>query len=146
MATNQNNMGFVTGRLARDPQKFGPNKDGSISVRFTIMAQNNYKGKDGKRGVTAVPIEALITKPGDNGSVGVYDLIHKGDLVSVEYTITANNYKDKNGNDIYGINLLARGIELRESKRVTDARLARNAEDFIPDDDADVPFSESEEA
>lgn len=143
MATNQNNMGFVTGRLVRDIS-VNNNSDGSKKVKYTIAAQNNFKGKDGKRGVAYVPIDAFIPAGKD---LGVHNLMHKGDLVSVEYTVTPNNYTDKEGKAVYGITLLERGVELRESKAVTDARAAKNAAEFIPDEaEGDMPFAAEETA
>lgn len=138
MALNQNNFGIATGRLAKDPVVFN-NSDGSKSVRLTVITQNNFKGKDGKRGVTAVPIEAFIPS---GKELGAYAHMHKGDLVGIEYTVVPNNYKDKDGNDVYDITLLAKGADLKEAKSVTDARAAKNAESFVADEAADVPFAE----
>lgn len=141
MVLNQRNYGIAEGRLAKDPVVFD-NTDGSKKVMLTIMTQNNFKGKDGKRGTTAVPVEAFIR---NGGELGAYALVHKGDMVGVQYTVTPNNYTDKDGKDVFGITLLAQGIDLKESKATTDARAAKNAEQFVEGEEDTTPFTDDAE-
>ena len=109
---NTNNFGIIRGRLADDIKVFD-NKDGSRKVVFKVAAANNYKDKDGKRNVQFIPFESIISKTKSN--LGVYDYMHKGDKVSVQYSVRNNNY-EKDGVMHYGITLFAESITLEESK------------------------------
>lgn len=118
---NMRNFGIVTGRLTKDPD-FHDNRDGSRKVRFTIAAQNQFADKDGKRGSQFLPLEAFLSYKQEGN--GVYDYLGQGDLVSCSYTILNNNYKDKNGNMVYGLSLLVDTVTLLETKASKEARLA----------------------
>ena len=106
---NMRDFGIVTGRLTRDPD-FHDNRDGSRKVRFTVAAQNHFTDKDGKQ----------------EGN-GVYGYLEQGDLVTCSFTILNNNYKDKNGNMVYGLSLLVDTVTLLETKAAKEARLAAKA-------------------
>ena len=93
MATNLNNFGVVNGRLARDPEVF-QNSDGSTKFRIVVACQKNYKGKDGQYGADFVTITKFV---GAGQSAGILPQLAKGDGVAVEYTVTNNNYTDKDG-------------------------------------------------
>ena len=119
--TNLNNFGIVTGRLAADPVKF-QNSDGSTKVKMTVIAKDAFRRADGSESSQRLPLEAFISK--DAKSAGVYDLMHKGDLIEVQYSVRNNDYTDKAGEQHYDVVLFAEAVELREPKTVTDARLA----------------------
>lgn len=121
---NMNNYGTVEGRLTRDP-KILENKDGSRKVKFTVAAQDNFKGPDGKRGTQFVNLDGFIRA--DKQGNGVYDSMHEGDLVKVHYTVKTNNYVDKDGNQVFGMVLQVQEIQLGESKNVTEKRAAQKA-------------------
>lgn len=123
MSINLNNYGVVEGRLTKNPTFFA-NSDGSCKVALTVAAQDNFKRKDGTRSVQFVPLEHLIPASQiKDGKHGVYDCMHKGDLVAFQYAVKQNNYKDKAGNDVYGIVLDIGNVQLKESKATTDKRL-----------------------
>lgn len=118
---NIRNYGIVTGRLTKDPAVYN-NSDGSRKIRFTVAAQNQYTDGDGNRGSQFIPLEAFIpAKQADNGP---FDYLDCGDLVSCSYTIQNNNYKDRNGEMVYGLVLLVDSIALLESRTSKEARLA----------------------
>lgn len=121
---NMRNFGIVTGRLTKDPD-FHDNRDGSRKIRFTIAAQNQFADKDGKRGSQFIPLEAFI--PAKQNGNGVYGYLEQGDLVSCSYTLQNNNYKDKNGEMVYGIVQLVDSVTLLETKASKEARLAARA-------------------
>lgn len=125
---NISNFAIATGRLVEDPKVF-KNRDGSRNVVFHVAVSNNYKEKDGHRGSQFLPFEAFVysnsVTKNDDGSeyLGVFSRIHKGDKVSVQYTVRNNNYKDKEGNNHYELILFVEQISLEESKSVTERRL-----------------------
>lgn len=119
---NINNFGILRGRLVADAAVFA-NSDGSSKVKFSLACENNYKDKDGKRGVQIIPVETY-TK---DYAKSPFAKIGKGDKVSVEISIRQNNYTDKNGKDVYGIVIFVESIQFEESKSVTEARRAANA-------------------
>ena len=121
---NMNNYGFAEGRLTRDPVIL-TNRDGSRKVKFTVAAHDNFKGSDGKVSSQFINFDAFV--PADKENNGVYEHMHKGDLIKVLYTVKTNNYKDKDGKEVFSQTLYAFEIQLCESKSVVKARAARNA-------------------
>ena len=120
---NTRNAGTAIGRLASDP-RFFDNKDGSRTVRFTVLVNQDYVNANGERGVDAVPVERFI--PADRGN-GVFDMAHQGDLVQVSYRATTDSYVDRNGERRYVTKLIVTDVQLLESRKVTTARLAKRA-------------------
>ena len=121
--TNPRNTGIAIGRLASDP-RFFENKDGSRTVRFTVLVDQDFVSANGERGVDAVPVERFI--PADRGN-GVFDMAHQGDLVQVSYRATTDSYVDRNGERRYVTKLIVSDVQLLESRKVTTKRLAKRA-------------------
>ena len=121
--TNPRNSGIAIGRLASDP-RFFDNKDGSRTVRFTVLVNQDFVSANGERGVDAVPVERFI--PADRGN-GVFDMAHQGDLVQVSYRATTDSYVDRNGERRYVTKLIVADVQLLESRKVTTERLAKRA-------------------
>lgn len=147
---NIRNYGISEGRVSKAPVTFR-NQDGSVKVMLTVAVQDNYAGKDGNKGTQFINFEGFVRKDkvkvDANGKeqLGVYDYIHKGDLIGIQYEVRTNNYKDKDGKDVYGQVLAIQQIDLKESKNVTDARQAKAAEtdtDEAAPAPEDAPFSE----
>lgn len=120
---NTRNNGTAIGRLASDP-RFFDNKDGSRTVRFTVLVDQDFVSANGERGVDAVPVERFI--PADRGN-GVFDMAHQGDLVQVSYRATTDSYVDRNGERRYVTKLIVSDVQLLESRKVTTERLAKRA-------------------
>lgn len=141
---NMRNFGIVEGRLVREPQTF-ENKDGSRKVKFTIAAQDNFrsKGDDGKMAKNSqfIQLEAFINK--DRTGETVYDLIHKGDMVGVQFSVRSNNYTDASGNTVYSQILVAESVDLKETKATVNARKANAAAPAAAEEPIDdQPFAE----
>lgn len=135
---NIQNYGITTGRISKDIVAFS-NADGSRKMMVNIAAPNDYKGKDGKTSSEFIALEGFV--PSDKPD-GVYALMHKGDLVSIQYTVKSNNYTDKKtGEPVFGQTLRIEKVALLESKSVTDARAARNAAATA---DAEAPVAATE--
>ena len=130
---NIRNIGIAEGRLVRDVAVF-ENSDGSRKVKFTLAVQDNFtSGDDSKRGTQYVNLEGFIAasriadrKAAGKPENGVYDSMHKGDLVGVEYTVRSNNYTDKSGEMVYDQVLFVQTVDLKETKATTTARAAKN--------------------
>lgn len=123
---NTDNFGIATGRLPKDPKIF-ENKDGSKSVRFTLMIRNNFKSKDGSYESQGIDFQAFV--PAGTDGDGVYGILKTGMLVQVTYEPRSNNYTDKDGVAHYEQVLRVNDVRIRESKAVSDARAAGKADD-----------------
>ena len=110
---NTNNFGIVSGRLVDDVKIF-TNKDNSKKVMFKVAVNDVYKDKNGNKKAQFIPFESIIAK--NKSNLGVYDYMHKGDKVTVQYSVRNNNY-EKDGQMVYGITLFAESISLESSKK-----------------------------
>lgn len=122
---NLRNNCVLEGRLTKDPVVF-TNKDGSRKIMITVAVENNYKNRKGEKESQFIPLEAFISSKNENN--GVYDHIHEGDLIGAQYEVRNNNYT-KNGEKVFDLILFINQIDLKESKSVTDARLAKKQAD-----------------
>lgn len=125
VSINPKNFARANGRLAADPRFFA-NRDGSRTVRFTIMVDQNYTKRDGTRGSDPIPVERFI--PADRSN-GVFDMIHQGDEVDVMYHATTDSYVDRNGEHHYVTKLILDDVQMTEKREVTTARLAKRLAD-----------------
>lgn len=130
---NPLNNGTVTGRLARDPF-VNTNKDGSHTVKFTVIARQNWTKRDGTQG--SDPVQLVAYFPANRQGIGIFEHVHKGDLVEVMYRVTTQSWADSvTGEMQYQTVLEVTELQMLESKEVTTARLQRrateqNVEDF----------------
>lgn len=122
MSMNLDNFAIARGRLTQDVTLL-PNSDGSQKALVKVAVKNNYKNKNGEYDTQFIPLEGFIKK-GDNP--GVYALMHKGDLVAIQYDVRSSSYQ-KDGKTEYKTTLTIQQVTLCESKSVTDDRLARRA-------------------
>lgn len=118
---NTNNFGILRGRLVADSAVFA-NKNGSSKVKFTVAAENNYTDSNNQRQSQLIPVEAYCKEYAKSP----FTRIHKGDKVTVEYSLRMNNY-EKDGAMVYNTVVFVEGITFEESKSVTEARLAARA-------------------
>lgn len=123
---NIRNFGIATGRLATDPVVFD-NKDGSKKVKVKLGIQDNFKsGPDNTKQARFVEFDAFVSAENAKKGLGVYDMMHQGDLVSLQYTLQPNSY-EKDGKTVYTTNLLVQSVDLLESRATTQARAAKKA-------------------
>ena len=118
---NTRNYGIALGRLAGDP-RFFENSDGSRTVRFTVLVDQDFTDRNGERGTDAIPVERFI--PNDRSN-GVFDMIHKGDLVEVAYRVTTDSYTDRSGERHFATKLIVADVQMLESRETTSKRLAK---------------------
>ena len=111
---NARNNGIVMGRLTRNVSVL-TNRDGSRKGFVTVAVPCSYKGKDGKRPSDFISLEGFV--PASKSTNGVYDYMHKGDLVSIGYTIKSQAYTTKEGKQEYRQYLSVENVELISTKR-----------------------------
>ena len=130
---NIRNCFSIIGRLTKDPAVFD-NSDGSKKVRFTLAAQDNFaSGEDKQVGTQFLPVRAYIPK--DNAAskgLGVYGIMHKGDLVGVSGQIKNNDFTDRSGVQHHELALYIEDVQIIEFKAVRDDRNASRADGDIP--------------
>lgn len=120
---NPNNTGTVVGKVAADPVFF-VNDNGTKRVFLTVYARRDFKGRDGLRGADPVRLEAWVRAETDG--IGVFEHVHRGDMVNVQYCVRSGEYADKaTGEVIYFQQLHVQGIQLLDSRATTTARLAK---------------------
>lgn len=135
MAANATNLVMVTGRLARDPKVF-TNKDGSRKVLFTVVANQNFKNRNGERGADAIQFQAFLSKDIKNKTV--YDYINQGTLVSVQGTIRTNNY-EKDGEMVYDTQILSENVQILMNPKNRQQESTEEVEMEMVEQD-DMPF------
>ena len=111
---NARNYGVAMGRLTRDASIL-TNADGSRKVFVTVAVPCNYKGKDGNRKSDFISLEGYI--PNTKSNNGVYDYMHKADMVSIGYTIKSQAYTSKAGKQEYRQYLSIETVELISTNR-----------------------------
>ena len=116
---NMSNHYEAEGRCISDPE-IRENKDGSKKVYVKLAIARNFKNADGKKDSDFIPFEGFVQA---DKEIGVYGLMHKGDLVRISAELRSDTF-EKDGATQYGIVQRINAIELKESKTVTDARLA----------------------
>lgn len=137
MAANATNLVMVTGRLARDPKQF-TNKDGSRKVLFTVVANQNFKNRNGERGTDAIQFQAFLSKDIKNKTV--YDYINQGTLVSVQGTIRTNNY-EKDGEMVYDTQILSENVQILMNPKNKQEESTEDVEvEEVEIVDGDMPF------
>lgn len=123
MAQNLNNNGVIAGRLAADPRIL-TNSDGSRKIFATVYADNNWKGKDGKRGSERIGVEAFVNKKFTTN--GAFDHMVKGDEVAFGYHLEMDEYT-KNGETVYQLKVVVDTVDLRSTKAESEKRRAEQA-------------------
>lgn len=120
---NTLNLVMVTGKMVSDV-KIYDNADGSKRVYFKVAVDDNFTNAKGIKSVQFIPFETFIAS---GRGLGVYELIHQGDLVQVTASVRNNNYKDAQGAAVYGISFMVEGVSVLESKAIREGRKARRA-------------------
>lgn len=126
---NMHNFVILQGRTTDDFKVSKVGENGKYTkVRGTLAVMDNYKsGADNKKATQFIPFEKLVDSEKFDAGKTVYNRIGKGDKISIQASLKNNNYKDKDGNMVYGLAVVAEEITLEESKAVTDARRAKEA-------------------
>lgn len=138
------NKVIFMGRLTRDPEiRYGGANNTAIA-KFSIAVDRRFR-RDGDQEADFFNCTAF----GRQGEF-VEKYLHKGTKIVLDGEIRNNNYTDKNGNKVYGTQIIANSIEFAESKRAAEENGRGNidqADDgsyFLAgsaDLDEDLPFN-----
>lgn len=121
--TNLANHGSITGHLAADPISF-TNDDGSKKVFVTLYAQRNFKNREGQRQADRISLETFVRA--ETQGLGVFDHMHRGDLVQLGFTMRSEEYPHPTtGEVIYKQYLRIESANLLDSRATSTARLAK---------------------
>lgn len=126
--TNPLNNGTFTGRLANDPVFFDQAGGGKV-VLVTIATEDNFLSGQGDARKAKVHFPEFRSYiPASGAGLNSWNNVHKGDLISIQYRLSAAPY-EKDGETVYpGATLEIEGFpQYLESKAVTEARAAQRA-------------------
>lgn len=104
------NTVILMGRLTRDPEiRYGGANNTAIA-RYSLAVDRRFK-QDGQP-------EADFFNLVSFGKAGefVEKYLHKGTKIVIEGELHNNNYENKDGQMVYGMNIVTRNIEFAESK------------------------------
>ncbi len=131
--SNLNNFGSVTGNLTSDP-RVHVNKDGSKTVYVTVAAQDNFRSGPNKTyRKQFVQLERWL-KPGSN--LAVFDLMKKGALWTIGYSVQSDNYVGDDGQRHYVQRLHIDSAQIRDPKPGRSETPAREDDPVYED----IPF------
>lgn len=124
MALNPKNFGIAIGRLTRDITRF-TNNDGSQKLMIHLAVDNNFLSRDKQRHSQFLDFEAYIPA---GREFKVYDLMHKGSMVELQYSLRSNTY-ERDGQTVYTQTAQIETVQLLESKSAAEARRAAAADE-----------------
>ena len=123
---NLRNYGVYEGRLTQDPVFF-TTAGGGESVILKVACRRNYTS-NGASEPESDFAEFRGFVPKDTANHGVYGYLHKGDLVSIQYSLRTGS-SEKAGELKYYQSCQIDGLDIKENRQVREERLkARNAE------------------
>lgn len=104
------NTVILMGRLTRDPEIRYGGANNTAVARYSIAVDRRFK-QDGQP-------EADFFNVVSFGKAGefVEKYLHKGTKIVIEGELHNNNYENKDGQMVYGMNIVTRNIEFAESK------------------------------
>lgn len=138
------NTVILMGRLTRDPEIRYGGANNTAVARYSIAVDRRFK-QEGQP-------EADFFNVVSFGKAGefVEKYLHKGTKIVIEGELHNNNYTNKDGQMVYGMNIVTRNIEFAESKSSQGTQdnpqpMPNNAGDGfmnIPDGiDEELPFN-----
>lgn len=114
------NKVILMGRLTRDPEvRYGGASNMAIA-RFSIAVDRRFK-RDGEPTADFFNCTAF----GKTGEF-VEKYLHKGTKIVLDGEIRNDNYTNKNGEKVYGFQIVANNIEFAESKNASQEYNAQN--------------------
>jgi single-strand DNA-binding protein len=100
-------VNIFCGHLAKTPTLNG---SGDRAVAKFTLITNEYAGKDESGEVRERSVSIQFTAFRQKAETIAHNAL-KGDQLIVTYRIENNNYKDKDGNDVYGYNFVVDGFD-----------------------------------
>lgn len=132
------NKAIILGNIGNDPEtKY--TQDGKAITSFSVATSEKWKDKNGQ------PNEKTewhrITCFGKLAEIAE-KYLKKGSKVYIEGSIKTDKWKDKDGNDRYTTGIIAKEMQMLDSKESSDSRNnSFNQTNNAPDlDDGSIPF------
>ena len=139
MSFNSLNKVMLLGRVGRDPEKKYINS-GTAVVNFSLATSESFKKGDAWEEKTEWHKIVAFGNTAEN----VSKFVKKGSQIFVEGRIQTRSYQDKDGNDKYITEVVAREVKFLDTKEVegkTDSKPVKApVVDLEKDDDLDLPF------
>lgn len=130
------------GRLTADPEiRYSSNENQTCVAKFNLAVDRRFK-REGEATADFFQIVAF-------GKLGEFvdKYLQKGTKVVLDGELRNNNYTNKEGQKVYGFQIVANSIEFAESKRASQENQSRPAEPDsngfmgVPDDiEESLPF------
>lgn len=108
-------MFMIAGRIVRAPKKIAAADHKSFL--FTVAVPRTYKNREGKIDTDFISVQSPYIA--DPNKVTIYDTLKKGDIVVVDGNIRSYQ-SQKDGETVYGQNLVARNVKRLSSGKVAD--------------------------
>lgn len=106
---------FLMGRLTREPEiRYGGQNGDSAVARYSIAVDRRRK----REGDPDADFFNLVSF-GKQGEF-VRDYLHKGTKIVIEGEARNNNYTNKNGEKVYGMDIVVSSVEFAESKSASE--------------------------
>ena len=123
---NQKNFGIYEGRLTQDPLFF-TTTGGGESVILKAGCRRNFTTNGATEPESDfAEFRGYVAK--NTANHGVYGYLHKGDLVSIQYSLRTGS-SEKDGERTYYQSCQIENLDIKESRQVREERLqARAAE------------------
>ncbi|MGL5522010.1 MAG: single-stranded DNA-binding protein [Metamycoplasmataceae bacterium] len=114
------NKVLLIGRLVTNPQMFdSKNLTKYLRVRLAVTKENNREESD------FVPLIAF-----SNTATFISNYFNKGDLVSIEGSLSASNYKNDKQEIVESISVIIQNIRSLEPKNIVEQRKNKNTSEF----------------
>lgn len=130
------------GRLTADPEiRYSSNENQTCVAKFNLAVDRRFK----REGEATADFFQIVSF----GKLGEFvdKYLQKGTKVVLDGELRNNNYTNKDGQKVYGFQIVANSIEFAESKRAAQENQSRPAEPDsegfigVPDDiEEDLPF------
>lgn len=131
------NKAIIIGNIVREPEYRSTN-DGTPVCSFTVAVNRRYKNPNGEYDADYIGCVAWR-----NNADFVYKHFVKGQAIGVTGTLQTRNFEDKKGIKRYVTELIADEIDFigrKENKGKKEEAAEVSLDDFVPADDAELPF------
>lgn len=106
---------FLMGRLTREPEiRYGGQNGDSAVARYSIAVDRRRK----REGDPDADFFNLVSF--GKQAEFVRDYLHKGTKIVIEGEARNNNYTNKNGEKVYGMDIVVSSVEFAESKAASE--------------------------
>ena len=112
---------ILMGRLTADPEiRFSSNENQTCVAKFNLAVDRRFK-REGEATADFFQIVAF-------GRLGEFaqNYLQKGTKVVLDGELRNNNYTNKDGQKVYGFQIVANSIEFAESKRTSEENTFQN--------------------